>query len=124
MKRRNYNHKEQDDLQRLKRENDRLKKQVSSLRKQISRLDVDRYENIKELLAKQDADDAKDTFIKDKENAEKKWRCWDCGQGVLRTKRLHRLDGSFYYRLCDNDSCKKRTKTKPIPNDGNIEGID
>lgn len=124
MKRRRYSHKEQDDLQRLKRENEKLKRQVSSLRKQISRLDVDRYHNIKELLEKQAEEDAQEYIVKEKENAEKKWRCWDCGEGILRTKRMHRLDGSFYFRQCDNDRCKKRTRTKPIPPDGKIEGID
>lgn len=123
MKRRNYNRKEQDELQKLKRENDKLKKQVSSLRKQLSRVDIDRYQNIKELLEKQAHEDAEDILQKEREIAEKNWRCWDCGEGLLRVRRLHRLDGSFYYRLCDNDKCKKRTKTQPIPADGKIKGL-
>lgn len=124
MRRRQYSVKEQDILQKLKRENSKLKKQISLLRKQISRLDVDRYQNVKELLEKQAEEDAQEYIIKEKENAEKQWRCWDCGEGILRTKRLHRLDGSFYFRQCDNNKCKKRTRTKPIPQDGNIDGID
>lgn len=124
MKRRKYTHKEQDDLQRLKRENDKLKKQVSSLRKQISRLDIDRYQNIKEILEKQEVEDSKEVILKEKEKLEKQWKCWECGHGVLRIKRLHRIDGSFYFRKCDNQSCDHRTKTQPIPADGSVEGIE
>jgi hypothetical protein len=123
-RRRNYNDKEYAELERLKHENQKLKRQVSALRKQISRLDVDRYNNVKELLEKQANDDAYEYVHKEKQKAEQQWRCYSCGSGVLRTKRMHRRDGSFYYRKCDNEKCTNRTNTKPIPPDGKIEGVD
>lgn len=124
MARRKYSDREYDDLDRLKYENKKLKRQISALRKQISRLDIDRYNNVKELLEKQANEDMHEYIEKEKENAEKKWRCWTCGQGVLRPVRMHRRDGSFYYRKCDNEKCDNRTKTKPIPPDGKIEGLE
>lgn len=124
MARRRYSDREFDDLDRLKYENKKLKRQISALRKQISRLDIDRYNNIKELLDKQENEDAQEYVQKEKDKAEQQWRCWQCGHGILRTHRMHRRDGSFYYRKCDNEKCDNRTKTKPIPADGKLEGVD
>lgn len=120
MKRRNYNHKEQDELQKLKRENDRLKKQVSSLRKQIARIDIDRYENLQDLIHKFDKTEAADIIAKQQQAKEQKWKCFECGTGILRLKLIQRLDGIFYYRACD--CCGNRTKTQKW--DKSVEGIE
>lgn len=110
MKRRNYNHKEQDELQKLKRENDKLKKQVSSLRKQLARIDIDRYENLQDLIHKYDKENAEEMMVQQQKAKEEKWKCFECGTGILRLKLIERLDGMIYYRACD--CCSNRTKTQ------------
>lgn len=110
MRRRKYSHKEQDDLQKLKRENDKLKKQVSSLRKQIARVDIDRYENLQDLIHKFDKQEVEENLEKQAAVQEKKWKCHQCVDGVLRLKVFERLDGMFYLRRCD--CCPNKTKLK------------
>jgi hypothetical protein len=120
MKRRRYNHKEQDDLQRLKRENDRLKKQVSSLRKQLARVDIDRYENLQDLIHKYDKEEAAEIIAKEHKAKEQKWKCYECPEGILRLKVFERQDGIFYMRKCDK--CVNRTKLKRWSKE--VEGIE
>lgn len=120
MKRRKFNHKEEDSLQRLKRENDRLKKQVSSLRKQIARIDISRMENLQEILHKHDELEAEEVFLNERKEQEKRWRCYECQDGVLRLKVLERQDGIVYFRKCDK--CSNRTKLKRWNKD--VEGIE
>jgi hypothetical protein len=118
MKRRKYSYKEQDDLQRLKRENEKLKKHVSSLRKQLARIDIDRYENIQDLIHKYDKQEVEETLEKNKKIQEDKWKCHKCQDGTLRLKIIDRSDGMFYYRKCDN--CPNRTVLKKW--NENVEG--
>ena len=120
MKRRRYNGKEQDDLQKLKRENDRLKKQVSSLRKQIARTDIDRYENLQDLIHKFDKEELAENLESQKKEQEKKWKCHKCSEGILRLKVFERLDGIMYFRKCD--CCPNRTPMKKW--NENVEGIE
>jgi hypothetical protein len=103
---RKYCDREFDLLQKIKEENKRLKRELAALRKQISRLDIDRYENLKELVQKQYEEDKK---IEKTDNLDNhRWLCWNCKKDVLKLTILHRRDGEFYYRFCQN--CKKRTK--------------
>jgi hypothetical protein len=120
MKRRRYSHKEQDDLQKLKRENDKLKKQVSSLRKQLARIDINRYENLQDLMHKFDKEEVAENLENDKKVQEQKWKCHKCSDGVLRLKVFERLDGIVYFRKCDN--CDNRTTTKKW--DKSVEGVE
>lgn len=120
MKRRKYSLKEQDDLQRLKRENDQLKKRISSLRKQISRIDVDRYENLQEIVHKFDQQDLQERLADERKEQEKKWKCHKCPDGILKLKLFDRHDGTFYFRKCD--CCPNRTILKRWK-DG-IEGVE
>lgn len=120
MKRRKFNHKEEDSLQKLKRENDRLKKQVSSLRKQIARIDINRFENLQEILHKHDQIEAEEVLENDKKQLEKKWKCYECVDGVLRLKVFERQDGIVYFRKCDK--CNNRTKLQKWNKD--VEGVE
>lgn len=97
-----------DQLARLKYENKKLKRQIKQLRKVIDRLDLDRYNNVKRILEQNERLEKEEARRLLKEQLEKKWKCWDCNDGVLHRKEVLRRDGAFYYRLCDN--CKKRTK--------------
>ena len=110
MKRRKYNKKEQDDLQRIKRENDKLKKQVSSLRKQLVKIDINRYENLQDLIHKFDKQEVEESLEKNKQDEEKRWKCFECEEGTLRLKVIERPNGIVYLRKCDN--CVNKTKLK------------
>jgi ssDNA-binding Zn-finger/Zn-ribbon topoisomerase 1 len=118
-RRRKYSDKEFDLLDKLKHENAKLKKQVSSLRKQIQRIDLDRYENLKDLIYKHYNEDLGERIAEEKEKLKKKWECKQCGTGFLKIYLLNRLDGMFYYRKCTE--CSHRTKPKPYTN--KVEGI-
>jgi len=118
MKRRKHNHKEQDELQKTRRENDRLKKQVSSLRKQLARIDIGRYENLQDLIEKFDKQEVEDTLKRNAEEQEKRWKCFKCADGVLHLKVFERHDGIVYLRKCD--SCEHKTKLKKW--DKSVEG--
>jgi hypothetical protein len=110
MRRRKHNHKEQDELQKTKRENDKLKKQVSSLRKQLARIDIGRYENLQDLMEKFDKQEIEDSLKRNEEEQEKRWKCFKCDGGVLQLKVFERHDGIVYLRKCD--SCDNKTKLK------------
>lgn len=103
MGRRKYSDGEAELLQRLKHENQKLKREKQALRKQLDRLDVDRFNNLKELL---DSHDRADREEVDKNN----WECWTCRQGILRLAVIERRDKVIYNRVCDH--CGHKTKFK------------
>jgi DNA-directed RNA polymerase subunit RPC12/RpoP len=102
-------------LDKLKHENKVLKKHVASLRKQLQRIDIDRYENIKEIIHKHDSGEHSDDLKPHEESLKKIWECFECSGGVLQLTVLNRRDGEFYYRKCNN--CNHRTKLKPFTKD-------
>jgi len=108
MRRRNLADSEIDQLQKVRRENKRLKEQISQLRKQISRIDVDRFQNLKDLLDAQDRKEQQEAALEKNKALSEQWKCWHCESGILRLVVLERRDGVFYNRVCDN--CKHRTK--------------
>ncbi len=120
MKRRNFNHKEQDSLQKIKHENEKLKRTVSSLRKQIARIDISRMENLQEIVHKYTQDvEASEILAKDTKK-EQRWKCHDCEDGIMRLKVFERQNGIVYYRKCDK--CDNRTKLQKW--NKNVEGIE
>lgn len=105
-----YTDKEYDVIDRYKKENQKLKEQISKLRKQLSRIDLDRYNNIKDLIDQTEKEEpVVEEQKKDQENA---WLCFNCEADSLRMVTFERRDGIFYYRKCNN--CNHRTKTKKI----------
>lgn len=120
MGRRNrYADKELDELQKLKYENKRLKKQVSSLRKQLARVDIDRYQNLKDLVYKHAKENLEDKIKAQRERLKKEWECHTCRVGFMKIHTISRRDGLFYYRKCTE--CDNRTPTKPY--NEKVEGI-
>ena len=116
---RRYNEKEYDLLQKLKHENDKLKRQVSALRKQLQRVDLDRYENLKDIIDKHYREDAAEQLQAEKKKLAKKWECHECRVGFMKIFTISRRDGMFYYRKCTE--CSNRTPTKPYTD--KVEGI-
>lgn len=108
-----------DDLRRLKLENQKLRRQVSALRKQLSRASTD--ENNKELLEAQDRQDQEFEVEVAKKKLFDKWKCKVCGKDSLRVVMFGRPDGDFYFRRCP--TCNNKTRMKRYV-EGKLVGID
>lgn len=117
-----YTDREQDIIDKYKRENQKLKEQISKLRKQISRIDLDRYENIKNLINQDEASEKQSTQEVGDSEIKKLWHCFHCDSDHLRMVTFERRDGIFYYRKCN--SCNHRTKTKRLTKDTKPGPID
>lgn len=111
--------KELKETQRLKREVQMLRKQISSLRKQLSRIDVDRYQNVCELLQAHDRQEEEAQNINKLEDLRKKWECFECEGGFLKLVLITKVGEPFYFRRCSN--CGKKTRLKKYTDD--VEGI-
>lgn len=105
---------------RLKMENQKLRKQISSLRKQMNRIDIDRYQSLKNIIEAQDIEDETFDAKFALEDLKKKWECHKCARDFLRLVVVPRIDGMFYFRRCP--TCMNKTKLKKY-ND-NVEGIE
>lgn len=113
------NDKELKEVQRLRHENQKLRKTISSLRKQMSRVDIDRYQSLKEDLEELEAQDSSLDLKQQHEDLKKKWLCHKCKEDHLRIIMIPRLDGLFYIRKCG--SCNNRTKLKKYTDE--VEGV-
>lgn len=102
-------------IDKYKKENARLKEQISKLRKQISRLDLDRYQNIKDLVDQFESAKAEDEKLEHAEQIKKLWECHNCHEDYLRMVTIERRDGVFYFRKCGH--CNNRTETKKLTKD-------
>lgn len=96
-------------VDRLKKENKQLKIQLARLRKVLDRIDLENYNNLKEIVHKQRREDTDLHNEKIESNLEKQWECHKCHEDVLRIIIVDRQDGVFYFRRC---SCGNRTKMK------------
>lgn len=118
VKRRNYNGKEQDKLQKMLAENKRLKAQVSKLRKVIKNIDIEHYKFVQDLLnSDKFVDNTAEIELQKK--LEEKWACFTCGKGVMRLVMLNRAGIPHYIRKCD--ICDNKTKMKKYTED--VEGV-
>jgi septal ring factor EnvC (AmiA/AmiB activator) len=111
--------KEYSEIQRLKHENRELKRSLSRLRKQLDRVDLEQYENIKELVEIQAEEERARDHTKDLESLKQRWVCHKCQGDYLRIIIISRRDGVHYFRKCG--SCPNRTKVKKYTNE--VEGI-
>lgn len=100
--------------QRLFHENQKLKRQVSSLRKQLARIDLDRYDTIKDMIEEHYQEDRAEEGKIILEILKKQWACNDCQEGTMEIYVYNRAGGTFYYRICSNaPDCTNRTLAKP-----------
>jgi predicted RNase H-like nuclease (RuvC/YqgF family) len=117
-----YSSKESFSFQRLKHELEKLKRENSRLKKQLQHLDVNRYQDIHELVIKDHEENTiQSSKKKTNEQLKKEWHCYKCEKGYLKIRMLSRLDGIFYYRKCSNEECPNRTKTQKYTSD--VRGI-
>jgi predicted RNase H-like nuclease (RuvC/YqgF family) len=100
--------------QRLSKENRELKRELSHLRKQIARLDGDRFETLRQMVADQEesmrfqniSEDANPTV----ESLKREWKCRECEEGFLEIVLYSKMGQTHYYRTCSE--CDHRTKGK------------
>lgn len=99
--------------QRLIQENRMLKRQVSSLRKQIARIDLDRYDSVKEMIQEHYKEGKEEQGKEILENLKKSWACRECEDGYLEIFVFNRGSDTIYYRICSNaPGCINRTKAQ------------
>lgn len=106
------NKKEVEEIQKLKQENQKLKRQLNRLRKQLARIDLDKFQNIRDVIVAQIREDEDYELELKQKSVKKQWQCHACQQDYLRLVILHRPDGEFYFRRCP--SCKRRTKMQRL----------
>lgn len=108
--------------QKLIYENQQLKKQISKLRKQFARVDLDRYEMVKEMIQEHYQDDRAEQGEQILESLKKTWTCKTCGDGHLEIFIYNRAGETHYYRVCSNaPDCSNRTKSQPYM--ASVKGI-
>lgn len=112
--------KEHTRLQRALKENEKLKRQISKLRKVIARIDLDRYENLREMILQHEEENQIEVAVQKKQKEAEKWKCFECGEGTMRMKIFETRAGARYYRKCDN--CPNRTKAQNYTKD--VEGVE
>lgn len=117
--RRHNKDKEYDLLQRLKKENEKLKRQVSALRKQIARVDLDEYNNVKELLEKHYEEDKQEEREDLLEKIKEEWKCRQCPDGYLEIVLYTKQNDPWYFRKCN--CCANRTKAQKY--NPNVKGV-
>jgi hypothetical protein len=99
--------------QQLKKENQQLKQQISQLRKQLARVDLDRYDTVKEIIEQHYQQEKAEQGKEILENLKKTWACTECGDGHLEIFIYNRGNETFYYRICSNaPGCMNRTKSQ------------
>lgn len=96
--------------QRLLQENAKLKREVGRLRKELARVDLDRYDSVKEAIDEYShkliPDTGKDVLEKMKEA----WSCRKCSGGYLEIFVFNKVGSTYYFRKCS--SCDNRTKSQ------------
>lgn len=106
--------------QRLVHENRKLKQENARLRKQLARIDLDRYDTIREMLAEHESqEEAVANSQQILESLKKTWTCNECHQGHLEIILYNKLTDTWYYRKCTN--CTHRTKSQKYTPD--VKGI-
>lgn len=109
--------------QELIHENQQLKRTISSLRKRLARIDLDRYDTIKEMIQEHYKEEKADQGKEILENLKKTWACKKCEEGYLEIFLYNRGDSTYYYRICSNaPDCLNRTKSQPYI-ETNVKGI-
>ena len=99
--------------QALVQENRLLKRQVSALRKQLARLDLDRYDVIKDMIQECYKEGKTEEGKEILESLKKTWACDKCADGYMEIFVFNRGPDTIYYRICSNTpNCSNRTKAK------------
>lgn len=112
-------HKEFNREQKLVHENKKLKQQIAQLRKQLARIDLDRYDSIRDILRDHMEEDKPLTHNEILDNLKKAWACNECPTGYLEIIIFTKISSPWYYRQCN--CCTNRTKSQKY--DTSVKGI-
>ena len=100
--------------QKLSKENKQLKRELAHLRKQISKMDIDRFESVKQICLDFEEGEKFQEFTQQAnsnlEDLKKTWACDACKTGYLEISLYSKLGVTHYFRKCN--SCTHRTKGK------------
>lgn len=96
--------------QKLIHENKRLKRELAQLRKQMARIDLDRFETLREMIEENQTEEHSEFGADFLENLKKTWLCNDCRQGHLEIILYNKREDTWYYRACTH--CENRTKSQ------------
>lgn len=96
--------------QKLIHENKRLKRDLAQLRKQMARIDLDRFDTLREMIEENQTAEQPEFGAEFLENLKKTWLCNDCRQGYLEIILYSKRENAWYYRKCT--SCPNRTKSQ------------
>src|SRR5258708_7015943 len=88
--------------QRLSKENKQLKRELGQLRKILARMDLDRYDSIKEALDEHNPESEQEFGAGFLESLKKTWACKECTDGFLEIFVYNKLGSPWYYRSCSN----------------------
>lgn len=110
--------------QRLIKENRQLKQELKHLRKQITRLDGDRFETLRQIVADQEEterfQDAMGPVTSSLETLKRDWACRECKDGYLEINLYPKMGQTYYYRACNK--CRHRTTGKRYDSES-VKGI-
>lgn len=97
--------------QRLIKENQSLKRQIQALRKRLARIELSRYENVKEAVEDHERNSGLPTTESLLEALKQEWACRKdgCG-GYLEVTLFNKIDTTYYYRKCN--CCHNRTTSQ------------
>lgn len=110
-----YGNKEYTKEQRLFHENQQLKREIAQLRKRMARLDLDRYENIKDTINEHYQEDNAEEGQKILKKVKDQWTCHKCFEGHLQMVVYNKVNETWYFRRCDK--CENRTPSKKYSTD-------
>jgi hypothetical protein len=97
--------------QRLLKENQALKREIASLRKRLARIELNRYENVKEAVEDHQRNSGLPTTQDLLESLKKEWACKKEGcSGYLEVTLFNKIDTVWYYRKCTD--CSNRTPSQ------------
>lgn len=109
--------------QRLVHENKQLKRENGQLRKELARLDLDRYDTVRELIEEHNVQNPEQSGDEWLESLKKTWACKECEDGYLQIFLFNKVGTLHYYRICSNSPvCKNRTKSQKYDS-SQVKGI-
>ena len=91
-------------------ENKGLKRDLAKIRKQLARIDLDRFDTLREMIEENRSEAEPEFGAAFLENLKRTWLCNDCRQGHLEIILYNKIDNTYYYRKCTN--CPNRTKSQ------------
>ena len=93
--------------QRLLKENQGLKRTIQSLRKQLAKLDLDRYDQVCDIIEEHSSNNEGQEILS---KLKDEWKCRECEMGYLEIILYSKINTLWYHRKCN--CCPNRTKSQ------------